>query len=231
MLQTLKRVIAPKAVIRDIHRSFDNAADKLLEEAKAIVGKNEVIEKGKRMERLGFSGAALVTKKNALLKTADTAALIERYRQWYPFNKFITEEMVRQICKKYNLLCGPSNNYRGDIPEKNLREIESFRLRREDENRGLFSFEVPTISINPATGALEVDWSFYRDQQRQFVDNPKFKICAPEKDFNTAGLEKRGFFLAPKDPIVLCPVKGGFLIVTKWGLESGDEIVRNEIEN
>jgi hypothetical protein len=33
------------------------------------------------------------------------------------------------------------------------------------------------------------------------------------------------------DPIVLQPVKGGYLVVTKWGLEASDEIVTNPTSN
>lgn len=55
------------------------------------------------------------------------------------------------------------------------------------------------------------------------------QICAPLKDMNTKGLTlKKGFKLQKHipDPVVLQPVPGGFLIVTAWGDESEDELVK-----
>ena len=50
-----------------------------------------------------------------------------------------------------------------------------------------------------------------------------------------SGLElKEGYKLEKKfipDPVVLQPVKGGYLILTAWGDEASDPIVINEINN
>lgn len=58
--------------------------------------------------------------------------LVNYYKVQYPFNKFITTEQVEQICKKYGLLYGNVSLYKGFVPEKNLKEIESFKLKKED---------------------------------------------------------------------------------------------------
>lgn len=58
-------------------------------------------------------------------------------------------------------------------------------------------------------------------------------ICAPENEMKTEGLEKKGFFAmfkqkrVIKDPVVLHPCKGGFLILAAWGDEASDENVVN----
>lgn len=59
------------------------------------------------------------------------------------------------------------------------------------------------------------------------------QICAPLKDMDTKGLELNGYKLMKHipDPIVLQPVRGGYLIVAKWGPEASDPIVSNSIEN
>lgn len=69
------------------------------------------------------------------------------------------------------------------------------------------------------------------------VDRQSKMICAPQKDVITEGLKKVGKFffsfieVTTPDPVVLQPVKGGYLIITAWGDESKDEIVVNETMN
>jgi hypothetical protein len=60
----------------------------------------------------------------------------------------------------------------------------------------------------------------------------KLQICAPVKDMDISGLELiEGYKLKKKfipDPVVLQPVKGGYLILTAWGDEASDPLVVNE---
>lgn len=62
------------------------------------------------------------------------------------------------------------------------------------------------------------------------------KICAPEKDMDIPSTHtKTGNFIIEKiyvpDPVVLQPVKGGFIIVAAWGDEASDDLVINPINN
>lgn len=62
------------------------------------------------------------------------------------------------------------------------------------------------------------------------------KICAPIKDMDISGLTlSKGYKLNSHidvpDPVVLQPVKGGFLILAAWGDEASDELVVNQINN
>ncbi|ULT44109.1 hypothetical protein KRR40_12535 [Niabella defluvii] len=50
----------------------------------------------------------------------------------YPNYKFITREEVNRLCEKYGLIFGRADKYTGDIPEKNLLEIEAFYVNNED---------------------------------------------------------------------------------------------------
>lgn len=58
-------------------------------------------------------------------------------------------------------------------------------------------------------------------------------ICAPEKEMKLDGLTRKGVFAmlirkrVIKDPVVLHPCKGGFLIVAAWGPEASDNDVVN----
>lgn len=59
------------------------------------------------------------------------------------------------------------------------------------------------------------------------------RICAPLKDMEIPqGKEVKGYKIQDiPDPVVLQPVRGGYLIVCAWGDEASDEIVVNEINN
>jgi hypothetical protein len=54
------------------------------------------------------------------------------------------------------------------------------------------------------------------------------QICAPQKDMNLDGMRVDGHqILAPRlDPVILQPVEQGFIIVTAWGDEAEDPLVK-----
>lgn len=243
-------------VIAQIHNEFDSAGEKLLQEAKAIAEAPTNAEKGERLQRLGFNKSLpaeqLQKDRQARAQSGYIINRISYFAQWYPNHKFITEEVVQQICKKYGLLCGPADRYKGDVPEKNIQEMEKFVLREEDKEKqsnGLISgwvdmrefeltWDMPSALIESFDGRTQVirrsrpAASFSTNAEFEKV-NPGFKICAPEKDFDTRGMIVDGYKLEMHipDPVVLQPVSGGYLIVTKWGLEASDELLVNEKEN
>lgn len=252
ILNSFKSKESTKKVIARIHSEFDNAGDILLAEAQEILGKTSDNERATRLSKLGFTSALPVieSKKEQELRAAKKAIIegVEYFRIYYPNNKFITEEMVESICKKYNLLCGEIGMYIGDVPLKNIAEMEAFSLRQED--MGLYNFSnqrgfmqqqnalrnIQNARIDIFGQSRPMYESSYLAQQYAETSHevtyykPPFKICAPEKDFQLHGNRKYGYKLIP-DPIVLQPVKGGYLIITKWGLEGNDELAINEGSN
>lgn len=68
---------------------------------------------------------------------------------------------------------------------------------------------------------------------RAEIVSKKLKICAPAKDMEIPkGKQLVGYKIKDiPDPVVLQPVKGGYLIVCAWGDEASDPIVVNEINN
>lgn len=254
MLKLFKAKKTPAQIVAEIHNEFDSASERLLKEAKALLNSKDT-SKGERLKQLGFVNAKPVKEIEDLRQkewaTKQLAENVSYFSQWYPNNKFITEDAVKQICEKYGLVFGDAVYYKGDVPEKNLKEMEQFKLRQEDMDkrtgledyherrmRGFMMRISPLLGMDgfigepmqryePAT--LSTDDIFRLQGQAQYTQKP-FKICAPEKDFEMRHLVKKGYKLE-YDPIVLQPVKGGYLIVTKWGLEASDEIVRNEKMN
>jgi hypothetical protein len=200
---------------------------------------------------------------NAAAKSKELSENIMYFKQWYPFNKFINEPEVERICKKYGLLFGEASKYIGDIPEKNLSEIESFKLRQEDmavrysttyEDRmfqqGLAQSMNRLMPYNPFDNFIggvasignhvRYDRPQYNGlaqantgEREKFYEKPEFRICAPVKDFEIRYMRvEDGYKLYNiPDPIVLQPVKGGYLIVSKWGVEGEDIDLTNENMN
>lgn len=56
----------------------------------------------------------------------------------YPNHKFITEAQVKEICTKYNLVCGEIFRYKGFVPEINLTAIENFKIKMKMQEKTLY---------------------------------------------------------------------------------------------
>jgi hypothetical protein len=238
--------VAKPTVINDtisideqIYKDVYSAQELLLAEAKEILSKpsgydEERYERLQKMHSLGFSNAAEVKEfKEMDNKRKEQEAIkskIEYYQQTYPLHKFISEEAVKTICKKYNLLLTMTSDYIAEIPEKNQKEIVAFRVMRKDVRepyevyRGMFfmrHFHYPRFT----------EPKQYEDWQNEKLCGKDLLIVAPEHKLKTEGKIKDGHILKIKDPIVLQPVDKGYLIVSSWGLEAGDELVVNSINN
>lgn len=93
----------------------------------------------------------------------------------------------------------------------------------QDRGKRLFS-----MSVNGNTCYIE---------KYDVIDRQGLFICAPKKEMKVEGLKKIGSLFSSlttkhyPDPVVLQPVKGGFLIVASWGDEASDEIVVNQRHN
>jgi len=241
-------------VIEMIHNEFDTAVDRLLLEAKDIISKMDmsIIDKGDRLSKLGFISTedARIAAKQIREKAEkeELSKHIMYYKTWYPNHKFINEVEVKRICNKWGLVHGPARYYKGSVPDKNVREIESFKLRNEDKIKQETAVDVYKMGGKEYSGqnwhnhlsqfvtgvhglSLGVDYTKDRVVLNTSYYQRPFEICAPEKDFDMTYLEKSGHRLEVKDPIVLQPVNGGYLIVTKWGIEAQDEGLINETHN
>lgn len=256
---------ATQAAIQEIHDTFNSAGEKLLNEALAIINDNEsVIKKGERLKKVGFANTIEAKKWDQVSVTAQLAALINHYQIVYPNNKFITEDQVGMICKKYNLVCAPINKYKGFVPEGKLQQIEKFTLKKEDESDPIlhnvdywsltetamiekeikdeYPLGIPLSAIQDF-GAKSIKkknrLNFSNNVWVRSFEVPDITmlICAPEKDMDLSGLKKiANIFWSTKkvtipDPVVLQPVKGGYLIIAAWGDEASDELVVNEKHN
>jgi hypothetical protein len=262
-------------IVQEIHRKFEFAGDHLLCEAKAILAEAESQSavKGEILSRLGFkntkeakSSAGILEKKAQAIQTSK---LVVYYQQKYPLQKFITKEMVEEICAKYRLICADVSAYTGFVPNEKLKQIDAFSLKAEDLppnqvriTKAWGSSYGSALSGGSGASALRKDFGEWLDKgvhgmkldRTSYIINPStsdyiwieqyeeremsgLKICAPKKDMSVSGMNAEGLFsfmirtVDVPDPVVLQPVKGGFLVIAAWGDEASDPIVVNQINN
>lgn len=200
----------------ELYKDVFFAQDRILKEAEAILNSadSEKTERLIALHNLGFCNAAEVENSHNEKYKTEMYHRIKYYKETYPLHKFIDYNTVDAVCEKYNLYLGDVYYFKGEIPVQNQKEIVAFRIKGKDILKDVYSGDVLSEyfgeDLMPAKG---------------------LKIIAPEKDFDMRYLEKRNRTLVMKDPIVLQEVDYGYLIVSSWGLEAGDAMVTNEINN
>ncbi len=93
--------------------------------------------RGERLLNLGFTqtpdAQKYIVTKEQIVKSKEEADVIMYYKRRYPFNKFLTEAELERICNKYNLVHAPISAYKGNVPDKNIREIENAPLLNSED--------------------------------------------------------------------------------------------------
>ena len=199
-------------LIEQIHNEVYSAHELLLKEAENILNKpidESKVQDYQNLINLGFNNEKNIIKhKEELTKIEESKFIkskIDYYSFKYPFNKFINEDSVIRICEKYGLLLTDVNRFIGSIPETNQKEIINFKVDKKDLNNSYIKESEYTIG----TGLL---------------------IIATRDQLNMKSARVQGHKLVDiikEDPIVLQPVKEGYLIVSAWGIEASDKDVQN----
>lgn len=260
---------AQRAIIREIHNSFFTEVDHLIEMANkkeplTIEDKNK-FKKGEHLASLGFTSTESakytnkVKNKNRKIERENIEKdklikAIKYFQLKYPQYKFITEESVKRICEKYNLVYATVDKYTGTVPDKNLEEIANFLIKPEDAlylctrknpfssngSASIATYEEYKKGINEEKlkKLSDIDRFNLTCNPHYYYSKAAFEIVAPLSDFNLKGYEVKDFKVSKieiPDPIVLQPVcfeqKKYYLVVTAWGDEASDPSVVNEINN
>lgn len=209
-----------------------------------------------KADAFDFSKGKIITIKNANEEEAKVIQqLIQKYQKIFPFHKFILYSQVLAICEKYNLYLAPAGLYKGEIPRKNIEELKKFDFKTFENNKILPSLKTSEPICVQDLNSYEYN-SYYSSTQGH---KPSTYICAPLNDFVQRddvlrigkelyidsdvnhSLKKWVKFeserVAPKDPIILHPVKAfelkqiGFIVITKWGIEANDEALQVGLNN
>ena len=199
-------------LIEDIHNEVYSAHELLLKEAKAILEipiDESKVQDYQKLINLGFNSEKNISEyKEEVKKIEDSKKIkstIEYYSFKYPFNKFINEDSVIRICQKYGLLLTDVNRFIGSIPETNQKEIINFKVDKKD-----------------------LAYSYSKDSE--YTTGTGLFIIATRDQLNMKSARVQGHKLVDivkEDPIVLQPVKNGYLIVSAWGVEASDKEVQN----
>jgi hypothetical protein len=193
-----------------------------------------------RLTRLGF------TSKSGNVLDANTATALvtlhDVYDKIYPAHQFINYKCVDALMKEYGLSFGSTTAYIGEIPKDRIDSMERFKPSFLFDRNNWYPLHDLSTSVEEQAmqhngygnigGYIE---TFYKirngkgslGSETNLVDYAKldmvkrpltstvFFIMAPSSHFNVEANEK-GNYGEIKDPIVLAPVEGGYIIVTAW---------------
>lgn len=163
--------------------------------------------------------------------------LIQKAKFWqrkYPLYRFIDSATLDRICEKYGLIIGAVGNYTGFVPDKNLREIENFKVADEDISKEVIIRETDWDTLHKMhsqVGVIPQKTSIIQEQMGLEIAAPAIHMQNSESDTSS-----RNPSVVLDDPIVLQPVykddmHEGYLIVTAWGDEASDPEVINPASN
>lgn len=233
-----------ETIEQQLNSEINSVQELLLMEAKSIVEKKYSDEEIKVIEDLASLG---FTRNKEYIDYEDwkRAKNVNKYAEAYPMHKFITEGAVKKICKKYGLLLADVGDYKSDIPFENQKAIVNFRVSDEHLESsyysGLINFEWMQRAMMPRMTWVDGQIVVERNEDTitaidmakkpQFSKAKNLKIIAPPSKLKMEGKKIKGHCLIDKDPIVLQPVKDGYLIVTAWGFEAKDSEVQNPRHN
>jgi hypothetical protein len=199
-------------LIEQIHNEVYSAHDLLLKEAELVLQKpidESKAQDYQKLINLGFNNEKnIFSFKEEMRKIEESKKVkstIEYYSFKYPFNKFINEESVITICNKYGLLLTNVDRFIGGIPESNQKEIINFKVDK-------------------------IDLPHSYTKESEYVNGTTLLIIATKDQLNMKSARVQGHKLVDivkEDPIVLQPVKNGYLIVSAWGVEASDKEVQN----
>lgn len=241
-------VKSTKDIIEEIHDTFYTEVDRLLKDAEIKRTEptlsNDAL-RGKKLIELGFVNAKQAQQFNnenkrveEVQQTNEQKAQLKRAIEYfsfkYPNYKFITEESVKKICEKYNLIYSEVTYFKGEVPTKNLQHMLDFKIDENDEAWGNYFRSI--FNSEMLLGLVNKDYVQKYSEESMYTRYEKLplEICAPLKDFDTTNMKIEVFKLSKieiPDPVVLQPVlfEGvkHYLIVTAWG----DELVVNQKMN
>lgn len=184
----------------------------------------------------------LVDEENSRLLSLRQARIYQKY----PY-RFIEEHALMNICAKYGLLVGPLACFTGEAPDWVYEKVSHFNQHRRDiisdehlphktlqyTGLGYHDFSIGRFIVEEFSKSVKSD----QENPANYVEH-KDNLCliaAPKTEMNTDNhkivngfmLQQTPKFQIKNDPLVLQPVKGGFLIIAAWGPEAFDPAVQN----
>lgn len=182
-------------------------------------------DKKESLEELGLTNSKTYKDIIALENKREESECLNKLKKLFPGSIFMKWENFKDLCVKYGLVCGVINEYKGEIPEKNLKEIYSARqitLENLDflsyVNKGYYSF----TRVNASNYATE-------RQKETMSDAIKHFHIFHDSDFKVEDLNKdkvmHSIFYAVKR--YLKPTE---MLIAAQGSEMGDITFEHDYE-
>jgi len=233
----IANIVNQEALVEAVHEEFDGAADRMLEEAKILIKKADGISnRAEDLRSIGFTSQPEVVNAVKMRKDKENSEfmlkLVLEYIEKFPDHKFISRNEINNICKKYGLVFGDVDRFIGDIPTKNLQEIKNFidNVKIPESHKKYIELFSPFKSNEIFDEYMRSEE--YRESIKRFVftgifEDKTLKIAAPKDQMKVnfgERIDENGMIVRIKtDPVVFYPVKGGYLIISKWGKEADYE--------
>lgn len=80
-------------------------------------------EKKKSLERLGLTNSKTYLDILSLEKQKNEIELLKFFKENFPNSIFMKLDDFKNLCIKYGLVCGDMSEFKGEIPNKNIKEI------------------------------------------------------------------------------------------------------------
>lgn len=84
----------------------------------------DLTNKKETLERFGFTNSRTYKNIVDLDEKYKEYKTLKRFKMIFPKALFMKLDDFKSLCKNYGLVCGAVNEFKGEIPEKNLEEIE-----------------------------------------------------------------------------------------------------------
>ena len=256
-----KRSIAEK-IQREMVDRQDALFRQIEELAKQQVPEDDPeIIRAKRLQALGFGAQPSVEKMKTAEMLAQKAAndreLQRKGAAVFPGLKYISEDVMQVVCRKYNLVLGDVGDFNGEIPDWALDQIERCNPRIGTVYTESSFFSAYGVEARDKYAKAVADPRLFTTMSRsQFGSLMHYRTSNPEvaKEYGAEMLPaplmiaapthemivRRGMVLVNgrivpdptiQDPIVCVEVPGGFAVVCAWGEEGSDPGVFNAESN
>lgn len=111
---------------KDVHLELERENSLLLKEHDL----SDFTEKSDFLKAINFNNSKATKLYSAIIESQEYRKdFNRRYNGMY---KFILPEQLERVCEKYNLFVRGANDFCGDIPEKNIKDMMDFKFFIED---------------------------------------------------------------------------------------------------
>lgn len=236
----MSTTILPTKTFKEVHEEIES--EHLFLQQKHNV--KDFSDKANFLSEVGFKNSIATKLYKAI---SENSTVISDYnRKYNGVYKFILLPQLERICEKYNLYVRPPYFFLGDIPEKNIRDIQNFKIRygdtifySPDKDPIGVRFQYTSNGYDDRLATLPNKLISLRDNtyMSQYIEIAAIKPLFDTEAFSKSQdrILKQPELVAKSqvdlDPIVLFKTAHGYLIITAWGDEANDELVANQNMN